>query len=155
MTEPIGRSVRVPWPDGVEAQAVTSGPNPSKARIVIERVDGTPFDLPAFTARLLANTASTGASFEIMPSLGGEDAFQDPLYFDASGYYGSQFSYDTSPNLLGSTALLTGFESYTIGLFVDFALTSLTLEGAPVPEPSSATLLGIGVITLFAARSRR
>lgn len=155
LPDPIGRPVRVAWPDGVEAQAVTSGPNPGKAQITIERVDGGVFDLTAFTAQLLANTAATGAAFEIMPTLGGEDAFADPLYFDASGYYGSTFSYDESPSYLGSTSLLKGFEQYKIGLFVDFALTGLTLGGAPVPEPSTSALVAMGLIALMAARSRR
>ena len=39
MTEPIGRPVRVAWPDGVEAQAVTTGPSPSGAIVIIKRVD--------------------------------------------------------------------------------------------------------------------
>lgn len=126
----IGRPVRVPWPQGVEAQAVTEGPSTSGARLNISRADGQLFDLTAFTAKLLANTAATGASIEIMPKLNGEDAFNDPLYFDASGYYGQSFSYDESPWYLGSTALLKNFESYNIGLFVDFALTGLTLFSA-------------------------
>ena len=86
--QPIGRPVRVPWPDGVEAQAVTTPPpgvTDYKARITIQRVDGGVFDLPAFTAQLLANTAGAGGSIEIMPVLNGEDAFADPLYFDATG----------------------------------------------------------------------
>lgn len=132
----IGRQVRVPWPDGVEAQAVTTPPpgiTDHKARITIRRVDGNVFDLTAFTAQLLANTAGAGGSIEIMPVLDGEDAFNDPLYFNATGYYGSTFSYDTSPNYLGSTALLTGYDTYKIGLYVDFALIGLTLECAAIP----------------------
>ena len=128
LTNPIGRTVRVPWPQGVEAQAVTAGPAPSGAKLVIKRVDGKVFALASFTARLLANTAATGAAIEIMPSLHGEDGFNDPPYFDASGYYGSVFSYDTSPNHLGSTALLTNFDTYSFSLFVDYALTALTVE---------------------------
>lgn len=135
MTDPIGRPVRVNWPTGIEAQAVTTGPNPSGARITISRQAGGVFDLPAFTAKLLANTAATGASIEIMPSLNGEDAFNDPLYFDASGYYGSTFSYDTSPNYWGSTARLTGYDKYTIGLFVDYALIALSLHTITPPFP--------------------
>lgn len=155
LTDPIGRPVRVAWPDGVEAQAVTSGPNPGKAQIVITRVDGDVFDLTAFTARLLANTSGTGGAIEIMPSLNGEDGFNDPLYFDASGNAGNSFSYDESPSYLGSTALLKGFDRYSIDLFVDFALTGLTLEGAPVPEPSTSALVGTGVIALVGMRRRR
>ncbi len=134
----IGRQVRVPWPDGVEAQAVTTPPpgvTDYKARISLQRVDGDVFDLISFTAKLLANTAGAGGSIEIMPSLNGEDGFNDPLHFDATGFYGSSFSYDESPNLWGSTALLKGFDTYKIGLYVDFAFTALTLEGAPVPQP--------------------
>jgi hypothetical protein len=138
---PIGRSVRVPWPEGVEAQAVTTPPpgvTDYKARITLQRVDSGVFDLTAFTAKLLANTAGTGGSIEIMPILNGEDAFNDPLYFDVSGYAGNTFSYDTSPNYLGSTALLTGFETYKITLFVDFALTALTLEDASILGDANA-----------------
>ncbi len=156
LTEPIGRPIAVSWPSGVEAQAVTSGPNPSGARIVIQRVDGDVFDLAAFTAKILANTGGAGASFEIMPSLNGEDAFSDPLYFDATGYYGSTFSYTSSPNYLGSTALLKGYDRYTIGLYVDFALTALTLEGAPVvPEPATIALAALGTGALAAVGMRR
>lgn len=136
--DPIGRQVRVPWPAGVEAQAVTTPPpgvTDYKARITLQRVDGDVFDLTSFTAKLLANTAGAGGSIEIMPLLDGEDAFNDPLYFDASGYSGSFFSYDESPNPWGSTALLKGFDTYKVGLYVDFAFTALTLEGAPVPGP--------------------
>ncbi len=136
--DPIGRTVRVPWPAGVEAQAVTTPPpgvTDYKARLTLQRVDSEVFDLTAFTAKLLANTAGAGADFEIMPKLQGEDGFNDPLYFNASGYYGSSFSYDTTPNHLGSTALLKGFDEYVITLYVDYALTALTLEGAAVSLP--------------------
>ena len=70
-----------------------------------------------------------------MPLLNGEDGFNDPLYFNATGYYGQTFSYDETPNYLGSTALLKGFDTYKIGLYVDFALVGLTLEGALIPPP--------------------
>ena len=129
----IGRQVRIPWPEGVEAQAVTTPPpgvTDYKARLKLRRVDGEVFALTAFTAKLLANTAGAGGSIEIMPLLNGEDAFNDPLYFDVTGYYGQTFSYDTSPNPWGSTALLTGFDTYKINLYVDFALVSLTLNSA-------------------------
>lgn len=141
LTEPIGRTVRIPWPLGVEAQAVTTPPpgvTDHKARITLRRVDGRPFDLTAFTAKLLANTGGAGGTIEIMPMLNGEDGFPDPLYFDATGYYGGSFSYNTSPNYLGSTAQLKGFDTYKISLYVDFALTSLTLESAVVPGDFNA-----------------
>jgi hypothetical protein len=128
--DPIGRYVRVPWPEGVEAQAVTTPPPgvaDYKARITLQRVDGDVFDLTSFSAKLLANTAATGASFEIMPLLNGEDAFDNPIYFDASGYYGNSFSYGP-----GSTTALRAFDTYKIGLFVDFALTDLLLDSAAI-----------------------
>jgi hypothetical protein len=133
--QPIGRPVRIAWPTGVEAQAVTAGPHPGKAQIAIERTDGDVFDFTAFTARLLANTAGAGGSFEVVPYLNGQEVLQDPVVFDASGYYWSTFHYDTSPNPWGSTALLTGYDKYTIDLYVDFALIGLTFTGAPVPTP--------------------
>jgi hypothetical protein len=136
--DPIGRTVRVPWPTGVEAQAVTTPPpgvTDYKARLTLQRMDGDVFDLTAFTAKLLANTAGAGANIEIMPKLQGEDGFNDPLYFNASGYHGSSFSYDTMPNYLGSTALLKGFDEYVVTLYVDYALTALTLEGAAISLP--------------------
>ena len=133
--EPIGRYVRIPWPEGVEAQAVTAGPNPGKAKITIERVDGDIFDFTAFTAKLLANTAGAGGTFEVVPFLNGQEMLPDPVTFDATGYYWSTFSYDTSPNPWGSTAPLTGYDKYTIDLYVDFALIGLTFEGAPIPGP--------------------
>ena len=148
--QPIGRPVRVAWPAGVEAQAVTTPPpgvTDYKARITLQRVDGQVFDLPAFTFQLLANTAGAGGAVEIMPVLNGEDGFADPLYFDATGYAGNTFSYDTSPNPLGSTALLVGFDTYKIALYVDFALIALTLDStAPgvrsccLPTPSCVDL---------------
>jgi hypothetical protein len=133
--EPIGRPVRIPWPQGVEAQAVTAGPTRSKAKITIERVDGDVFDFTAFTAKLLGNTYGAGASFEVVPFVDGEEVLQDPVTFDATGFYGMNFSYDTSPNPWGSTAPLTGYDKYSIDLFIDFALVALTFEGAPLPGP--------------------
>ena len=155
LTEPIGRPVLVSWPAGVEAQAVTTGPSPSGAQITIQRVDGDVFDLTTFTAKLLANTAATGAAIEIMPSLNGQDGFNDPLFFDATGFAGNTFSYGPAPSFLGSTALLTGFDTYTMSLFVDFAVTALTLEGAPVPEPSSFALFGVAAVAIVALHVAR
>jgi hypothetical protein len=132
---PIGRQVRIPWPEGVEGQAVTAGPNPSKAKITIERADGDVFAFRAFTAELLANTFGAGGKFEVVPFLDGEEVWNDPLEFEATGFAGLSFSYDTSPNLGGSTALLTGFDKYSIDLYVDFALTALTFEGAAIFAP--------------------
>jgi hypothetical protein len=129
----IGRQVRVPWPTGVEAQAVTTPPpgvTDYKARLTIQRVDGQVFDITAFSFQLLGNTGGAGASLEIMPLVNGEDAFADPVFFDATGYYGQVFSYDTSPNPWGSTVLLTGYDTYKIALYVDFAFVGLTLDSS-------------------------
>jgi hypothetical protein len=125
LTNPIGRAVRIPWPDGVEAQYVTTSTN--KASIKVQRVDGAVFDLTSFTAHLLAN-AGAGRAIEIVPLLNGQEPLNDPLSFDVSGNYGNEFSYDTSPNYLGTTAALTNYDAYVINLSLDYALTALTLE---------------------------
>jgi len=133
-TNVIGRPVRVYWPDGLEAQYVTAGPTPGKAQITVQRIDGAVFDLTAFTARLLAN-AGAGRAIEIVPKLNGEEPLNDPLYFDVSGVYGNEFSYDTSPNYLGTTAALTNYDTYVIDLTLDYALVSLTVVDASIPPP--------------------
>ncbi len=132
-SEPIGRPVRVPWPEGIEAQYITAGPNPDKAQITVRRVDGGLFDLTSFTAMLLAN-AGAGRAIEIVPLLNGEEPLNDPLYFDVSGNYGMEFSYDTSPNPNGSTAELVNYDAYMIRLTLDYALTALTLTDPSVPS---------------------
>jgi hypothetical protein len=142
--QPIGRQVRVPWPTGVEAQAVTTPPagvTDYKARITLQRVDGQVFDLTAFTFQLLANTAGAGGTLEIMPLVNGEDAFANPVLFDATGIAGNTFTYDTSPNPWGSTVLLAGFDTYKIALYVDFAFVGLTLSSAS-QGPQSCCLAG-------------
>jgi hypothetical protein len=154
MTEPIGRPVRVNWPEGIEAQAITVGPNMGKARITIQRVDGEVFDFEAFTAKLLANTGGAGGSFEVVPLLNGEEVFNNPIVFNASGNAGNVFSYDSSPNPLGSTAVLTGYDTYKIDLYVDFAIIGLTLIDSSVPEPSTLGLLASGAVVLFTSRRR-
>jgi hypothetical protein len=131
-SEPIGRPVRVAWPAGIEAQYVTAGPNPTKAQIMVRRVDGGVFDLTAFTAKLLAN-AGAGRAIEIVPLLDGQEPLNDPLAFDVSGSYGMQFSYDTSPNPLGSTAALVNYDTYKLNLTLDYALTALTLTDPSEP----------------------
>ncbi len=140
--QPIGRAIRIPWPTGIEAQAVTTPPpgvTDYSARVTIRRVDGQPFDFPAISFQLLANTGGAGAALEIMPLLNGEDGLPDPVAFDATGYYGMTFSYDTSPNPWGSTALLTGFDTYKLSLYVDFALIGLTFTST-APGPQSCCL---------------
>ena len=129
---PIGRPVRIAWPAGVEAQYVTTGPNPGKAQITVRRVDGGIFDLTSFTAKLLAN-AGAGRAIEIVPLLNGQEPLNDPLFFDVSGNYGMEFSYDTSPNPLGSTAALVNYDAYLINLTLDYALTALTLTDPSAP----------------------
>jgi hypothetical protein len=128
LPDPIGRAVRVPWPAGLEAQAVTSGPVLSKARIDITRQDGQPFAITSFTGQLLANTAGAGGAFEIMPMVNGEDAAANPFTYNASGYTGSTFTY--------ATPELAGFDSYKLTLYVDYAVMSLTVVDASQPPPA-------------------
>jgi hypothetical protein len=130
LTNPIGRYTRVFWPDGLEAQAVTAGPNPSNARIDIRRQDGEIFAINSLTFKLLANTFGAGASLEVMPRLNGEDGVPEPFMYNASGYYGQQFT--------NNTPELSGFDSYKITLYVDYALMRLTMIDPTLPPPSLA-----------------
>ncbi len=159
LTEPIGRTNLTNWPDGIHAQGVSAGANAGKARLTVERVDGEVFDIKAFTFNLWASTAGAGAQLEIMPiRTDGEDAFNDPLGYEASGYYGMSFSYNQTPTpfLNQSTVLLHGYQSYTMTLYADFALTSLTIVDATVlPEPAPIMLMGLGAIALTARRRVR
>ncbi len=139
LTNPIGRTVRIPWPNGLEAQYVTAGPNPGNARITVQRVDDAVFDLTAFTAKLLG-IAGAGRAIEIVPLLNGQEPLNDPLFFDVSGNYGNDFSYDTSPNHLGTTAALTNYDAYVINLSLDYALMSLTVMDASLPPPPPPAL---------------
>jgi hypothetical protein len=124
-----GRPERVSWPDGVEAQGLTVDPT-GKAEITLSRLDATVFDISAFTVQLLGSTAATGAAFEVMPLVNGQDGFPDPVAFDASGFPFQMFSYNTQTPQ--STLPLTGFDTYRMSLFVDFALRGLTLVDASV-----------------------
>ena len=120
---PTGRPTSVVWPNGMEAQTLTAGPSGSLTTQVpaTKRMDGNPFDLQAFTGKILGNTAAAGASFEIMPQLNGQDAFDNPLLYDATGYAGNSFTYSPA---------LTGYDTYIVSLWMDFALTGLTLVDA-------------------------
>jgi hypothetical protein len=135
-TNPPGRYVRIFWPDGLEAQYVTAGPTPGKAKITIRRVDGAVFDLTAFSAKLLASPGA-GRAVEIVPFLNGQEPLNDPLAFDvSSGFYGSVHSFDTTTPLhIGSTAALTNYDAYVLNLTLDFALVSLTVVDASIPPP--------------------
>lgn len=125
---PIGRFFSVFWPNGIQAQAYTEGPLiGTGANITIRRADGNLFDLQSFTGKILLNTAGAGGAFEIMPQLNGNDAFNNPLQYDCTGYAGWSFPYTTA---------LTGYDTYLIHMWGDFALTQLTLVDASViPQP--------------------
>ena len=127
LTEPIGRNLRIHWPDGLEAQAVTTGPATGKAQILLTRQDGEPFAIRNFTAKLLGNTAGAGGSIEVMPLLNGEDGAPDPYAYGASGFYGQNFTYNTPE--------LAGFDAYKINIYVDFAIMDMTVEDASIPPP--------------------
>jgi hypothetical protein len=116
---PTDRFFSVFWPNGIQAQAITAGPNlGSGAKLTLKRADGKRFDLWTFTGKLLANTAGAGAHFEIMPQIDGEDALPDPMMFEATGYAGQSFSH---------APMLRGYDTYKIHLWVDYAVTALTL----------------------------
>src|SRR6185436_168118 len=121
---------------GVQAQAITTGPLlGSGANITLKRADGKLFDLRAFTGKILANTGGAGAQFEIMPQLNGNDAFANPVMFDATGYAGQSFAH---------TPALSGYDTYRIHLWVDWAVTALTLidtnpAAPPAPNFTIAT----------------
>jgi hypothetical protein len=135
LTNPIGRTVRIAWPQGIEAQYVTAGPTPGNAKITVRRVDGAVFDLTAFTAHLLANPGA-GRAIEIVPKKNGEEPLKDPLFFDVSnGGAGSEFTFNTSPNYYGSTAALTNYDTYVINLSLDYAVTALTLHTQTPNQP--------------------
>lgn len=150
-TTPIGRVSAVNWPEGISAQAITTG-TVGPAKITIQRVDGNVFDITTFTAELLANTGSTGGAIEVMPKINGVDGLPDPIFFDASGSSGQSFSYG-SP----ATNPLSGYDSYTFSLFVDFALTQITLVDAsvPVPVPAAFWLFASGFLSLIGFAKRR
>lgn len=121
---PTGRFQSVLWPAGIDAQAITTGPTlGTGASITIKRVDGQPFDLVSFTGKILGNTAGAGAAFELMPQVNGVDAFPNPLTYDATGYGGQSFSY---------TPLLTGYDTYILSLWMDYALTQLTVADTSI-----------------------
>jgi hypothetical protein len=131
---PTGRFFSVLWPDGVQAQAITAGPLlGTGANITLQRADGNLFDLQAFTGKILLNTAGAGGAFEIMPQLNGNDAFNNPLQYDCTGYGGASFPYTTA---------LEGYDTYQIHMWGDFALTALTLidTNPPVPPAPSFTI---------------
>ncbi len=130
---PTGRLHPVLWPDGVDAQSITtdaSGPVSQQigASITIRRSDGQPFDLQTFTGKILGNTAGAGAAFELMPQLNGNDAFPNPLTYDATGYAGQSFS---------CAPMLTGYDTYILSLWMDYALTQLTVsDGSVISQPA-------------------
>lgn len=147
---PIGRPVSVSWPNGLDAQAVTTGPVISGAQFTIKRVDGQVFDLTSITFKLFGNTAATGAAVEIMPLLNGNDGFANPLALDVTGYAGNTFPYSGA-----SMATLTGFDTYTVSLFTDFGIMQMTaVDASPLPEPSSAGLIASGLGVLMLRRRR-
>lgn len=92
-----------------------------------------------------------GRAIEIVPFLNGQEPLNDPLVFDvSSGYYGSTHSFDTTtPAYIGSTAALTNYDAYAIGLTLDYALVSLTLLDASIPPPMlDVLLIDAGIIEL-------
>jgi hypothetical protein len=130
---PTGRSFSVLWPAGVQAQSITAGPLLGNgANITLKRADGKVFDLQAFTGKILLNTAGAGGAFEIMPKLNGNDAFNNPFTYDCTGYGGASFPYTTA---------LSGYDTYQIHMWGDFALTALTLIDTNPPVPPAPNFI--------------
>lgn len=159
MTEPIGRTSQVSWPAGLHAQAITTGPDTGVgANLTVRRVDGAVFDIHAITFQLWANTAGAGGTMEIMPLLDGEDLYNDPVMFGATGFYSQSFSYADGGGYQASTSTLRGADTYKMHLYVDWALKSLTVDGPEippvVPEPMRAVLLLMGAMALACRRRR-
>jgi hypothetical protein len=129
-----GRNPVVVWPAGLQAQGGITGTKPSgKANLSIKRADGQPFAITAFSMKLLASTTGAGASLEVMPLIQGEDGLTDPVQFDATGYYGFSQSFNTAAQFAGHN-----YDSYKFTLYVDFAITGITLVdagAAPVQAP--------------------
>lgn len=161
MTEPIGRTSQVLWPDGLYAQAITTGPSTGVgANLTVSRMDGAVFDINAITFQLWANTAGAGGTMEIMPQIDGEDLYNDPVMFGATGFYSQSFSYADGGGYQASTTALKGADTYKMHLYVDWALKSLTVDGPEilpppaVPEPTRVLLLLIGLATVFLRRCK-
>jgi hypothetical protein len=98
---------------------------------------------------------------EIMPQLNGEDLYNDPVMFGATGFYSQSFSYADGGGYQGSTSTLRGADTYKMHLYVDWALRSLTVDGPEIPpstaapEPARASLLLLGMMAVCLRRSRR
>ena len=128
---PTGRFFSIFWPTGVQAQAITAGPLLGNgANITLKRADGKAFDLQAFTGKILLNTAGAGGAFEIMPQTNGNDVLNNPLTYDCSGYAGMSFT---------NTTALSGYDTYKIHMWGDYALTALTLIDTNPPVPPAPT----------------
>lgn len=146
--EPIGRSLDVELPIGLEAQALSVVPlgiNDNKAKIVISREDGMPFDLNAFTMEMLWNqTNPITTLFEIMPIFNDEDAFVEPIRFNGTGHYGDLFHYDqfSAPT---NTSMFENYHAYKIKFLLDFAMVSLVVQGPACPPD----LNGDGMLNFF------
>ncbi len=129
-----GRFFSIFWPAGVQAQAITAGPLlGTGANITLPRADGKPFDLQAFTGKILLNTAGAGGAFEVTPQSNGTDAVGSPFMYDCTGIAGMSFSYATP---------FVGYDTYQIHMWGDFALTMLTLidTNPPVPPAPNFTI---------------
>jgi hypothetical protein len=143
---PIGRSLNVLWPEGMNAQGLHDLPDPNsptKATLSISRVDGLPFALNAFSAKLLGSTASGGGSIEVTPVINdgpGPEPDTVPFFLNNPNY-GQLNSFNTSQNAAYTyNSSQTGgpyYDKYKFTLYVDYAITSLTLVDASSAAPQA------------------
>ena len=107
------------WITGFYAQS-----SATSAQVTIRRKDGKVFDVITFGVTLMCSSLALGADIEVMPSLNGNDVFNDPILFPATGYSLYKFVY-------GSTTLptsLTGADQYVFTYFCDINYTSFTFK---------------------------
>ena len=124
LTEPISRNLRIHWPDGLEAQAVTTGPATGKAQILLTRQDGELATVPAAAESWTYNDDATQLTFTLREGL---------KYGDGSPLNAERFAYSIRRNIDPATAgeyasITTDQKKKILGL------NAAKMYDIPVPE---------------------